>query len=462
MDQLIAGSATALATAIRTKQVSSREVVDAYLQRIEAVNLQLNAVVQLSAETARTQAAKADAALARGELLGPLHGVPMTIKDSLDTAGIISTGGTKGRAAFVPTQDATVVRRLREAGAILLGKTNTPEFTLSFETNNLIYGRTTNPYDSSRTSGGSSGGAAAILAVGGAAFDIGSDYGGSIRLPAHCCGITGIKPTSGRVPRTGHIFPFGGLLDSFQQLGPMARCVDDLNLLLPIIAGPDGIDPFIVPMPLGDPGAVPLKQLRVAFHTDNGIRSPTPETVTVVTHAAEILSATGMPVEEARPRGIEYSYEMARGLWAIDGGAGTRRLLQQAGTTEHTFPYLPDLNDAQPEWGTALDAQISTWAQLRSIMLSFWRDYDVILCPVNAFPALPHGTSDDTFDAFSYTITYNMTGWPGAVVRGGTSPDGLPIGVQIVAPPWREDVALAVAKYLEQQLGAFPTPVLSK
>jgi amidase len=151
MDQLIAGSATALATAIRTKQVSSREVVDAYLQRIEAVNLQLNAVVQLSAETARTQAAKADAALARGELLGPLHGVPMTIKDSLDTAGIISTGGTKGRAAFVPTQDATVVRRLREAGAILLGKTNTPEFTLSFETNNLIYGRTTNPYDSSRT-----------------------------------------------------------------------------------------------------------------------------------------------------------------------------------------------------------------------------------------------------------------------------------------------------------------------
>lgn len=460
MDQLISGSATTLATAIRTKQVSSREVVDDYLRRIEAVNPRLNAVVQVSAETARTQADRADNSLARDELLGPLHGVPMTIKDSLDTAGIISTGGTRGRATFMPARDASVVSRLRSAGAILLGKTNTPEFTLSFETNNLIYGRTINPYDSSRTSGGSSGGAAAILATGGAAFDIGSDYGGSIRLPAHCCGITGIKPTSGRVPRTGHIFPFGGVLDSFQQLGPMARYVDDLNLLLPIIAGPDGIDPFIVPMPLGDPGAVVLKRLRASFHTDNGIRSPTPETATVVRDAAGILAVAGVPLEEARPRGIEYSYETARGLWALDSGAATRRLLQQAGTTEHTFPHLPEPHDAQPVSGAALDAQITIWAQLRSIMLSFWQDYDVILCPVNAFPALPHGTSDDTFDAFSYTITYNVTGWPGVVIRGGTSSDGLPIGVQIIAPPWREDVALAVAKYLEHQLGAFPAPDL--
>ncbi len=456
MDQLIAGSATALAAAIRTKQVSSREVVDAYLQRIKTVNPQLNAVVQLSAETARAQADQADAALARGKLLGPLHGVPMTIKDSLDTAGVISTGGTKGRAACVPTQDATVVARLHAAGAILLGKTNTPEFTLSFETNNLIYGRTSNPYDPSRTSGGSSGGAAAILAAGGAAFDIGSDYGGSIRLPAHCCGMTGIKPTSGRVPRTGHIFPFGGLLDSFQQLGPMARYVEDLNLLLPLITGPDWIDPFIVPMPLGDPAAVQLKQLRVAFHTDNSIRSPTPETATVVRQAATILAEAGMPLEEARPRGIEYSYEMVRELWSLDGGAATRRLLQQAGTTEHTFPHL---NVAHALSGAQLDASITQWSQLRSVMLSFWQDYDVILCPVNAFPALPHGTSDDNLDAFSYTITYNITGWPGAVVRGGTSPDGLPIGVQIIAQPWREDVALAVAKYLEQQLGEFPAPL---
>lgn len=457
MDQLMYASATTLAKAIRTKEVSSKEVVDAYLQRIEAINPKLNAVVQLAVDTARAQARQADAALARGDTTGPLHGVPMTIKDSLDTAGMISSGGTKGRASFVPTEDATVVARLRAAGAILLGKTNTPEFTLSFETSNLIYGRTSNPYDPSRTPGGSSGGAAAIVAAGGSPFDIGSDYGGSIRLPSHCCGITGIKPTSGRVPRTGHIFPFGGILDSFQQLGPMARSVDDLSLLLPLIAGPDWIDPAIVPMPLGKPDAVNLKRLRVAFHTDNGILSPTQETTTVVRKAATILAEEGMRVEEARPNGIEQSYETGMALYFADGGASVRRLLQEAGTTEHSFPWL---SAAQPVTATQLDALITKWYRVRSTMLSFLKNYDVILCPVNAFPAMPHGAEGEDLRAFSYTMTYNLTGWPGAVVRGGTSPDGLPIGVQIVAQPWREDVALAVAGYLEKALGGFQPPTL--
>ena len=457
MDQLMYASATTLAKAIRTKEVSSKEVVDAYLQRIEAINPKLNAVVQLTADTARAQARQADAALARGDTTGPLHGVPMTIKDSLDTAGMISTGGTKGRASFVPTEDATVVARLRAAGAILLGKTNTPEFTLSFETSNLIYGRTSNPYDPSRTPGGSSGGAAAIVAAGGSPFDIGSDYGGSIRLPSHCCGIAGIKPTSGRVPRTGHIFPFGGILDSFQQLGPMARSVDDLSLLLPLIAGPDWIDPAIVPMPLGKPDAVNLKRLRVAFHTDNGILSPTQETTTVVRKAATILAEEGMRVEEAQPNGIEQSYETGMALYFADGGASVRRLLQEAGTTEHSFPWL---SAAQPVTATQLDALITKWYRVRSTMLSFLKNYDVILCPVNAFPAMPHGAEGEDLRAFSYTMTYNLTGWPGAVVRGGTSPDGLPIGVQIVAQPWREDVALAVAGYLEKALGGFQPPTI--
>src|SRR5262245_36613031 len=236
MNELIYGSASALACAIRAKEVSAAEVVQAYIQRIEAVNPQLNAVVQLRAEAAQAEARAADAALARGQIIGPLHGVPMTIKDSLDTAGVITTGGTKGRAAFVPAQDATVVARLRAAGAILLGKTNTPELTLAGETDNLIYGRTNNPYDLSRTPGGSSGGAAAIVAAGGAPFDIGSDTAASIRWPAHCCGIAGIKPTAGRVPRTGHIIPFGlGARDMLTQNGPMARFVEDLSLILPII-----------------------------------------------------------------------------------------------------------------------------------------------------------------------------------------------------------------------------------
>ena len=175
--------------------------------------------------------------------------MPITIKDSLDTAGIISTAGTKGHASFIPQQDATVVARLHAAGAILLGKINTSEITMSYETDNAVYGRTNNPYDLNCTPGGSSGGAAAIIAAGGSPLDIGSDTGGSIRVPSHFCGITGIKPTSGRVPRTGHIPPFGGVLDFLTQLGPMARFVEDLNLVLPIIVSVDGRDPEVIPMP---------------------------------------------------------------------------------------------------------------------------------------------------------------------------------------------------------------------
>jgi len=254
MDELIYASATALAKAIRAKEVSSQEVIHAYLERVEGVNPQLNAVVQLTADMARQHAREADKALARGEVRGPLHGVPMTVKDSLDTAGVITTAGTLGRASFVPAQDATVVARLRAAGAILLGKTNTPELTLSSETDNLVYGRTNNPYDPSLIPGGSSGGAAAIVAAGGSPFDLGSDTGGSIRQPAHFCGIAGIKPTSGRVPRTGHIISFDmGALDALTQIGPMARFVQDLALILPVIAGVDWRDPAVVPMPLGDP-----------------------------------------------------------------------------------------------------------------------------------------------------------------------------------------------------------------
>ncbi|MBI3327509.1 MAG: amidase, partial [Nitrospinae bacterium] len=283
MDELIYASANAIAKAIRDKDVSAVEVVEAHLRRIEAVNPKLNAVVHTIAARARAEARAADQALARREVQGPLHGVPMTIKDSLDTAGVVSTGGTKGRAAYVPEQDATVVARLRAAGAILLGKTNTPELTLAGETDNLVYGRTNNPYDLSRTPGGSSGGAGAIIAAGGSPLDIGSDTGGSIRLPAHFCGIAGIKPTSGRVPRTGHVVPFGmGAVDALTQNGPMARYVEDLALTLPIIAGDDWRDPAIVPMPLGDPNAINVKGLRVAMHTDNGVMAPTPETAVAV------------------------------------------------------------------------------------------------------------------------------------------------------------------------------------
>jgi len=396
--------------------------------------------------------------MARGERWGPLHGVPMTIKDSLDTADMITTGGTKGRASFIPPRDATVVKRLRDAGAILCGKTNTPELTLSFETNNLVYGRTSNPYDVSRTPGGSSGGAAAIVAAGGAPFDIGSDYGGSIRLPAHWSGIAGIKPSAGRVPRTGHIYPFGGLQDSFQQIGPLARSVDDLCFIMPLIAGPDWIDPGVAPMPWLDPEAVDLPSLRVSFHTDNGVVTPTAETKHTVETVARALSPQVRSVAEVRPPGVEESYELCLDLYRWDGGAAVSRLLREAGTTEHTLPWI---TTAQVIPHVQLDALIARWYAFRSRMLSFMERYDAIVCPVNATPALPHGVAAaGTLAPFSYTMTHNVTGWPGTVVRAGTSPEGLPIGVQIVTSPGREDVGLALAKCVETAFGGYQRPRL--
>jgi amidase len=460
---LLYGSASAIARAIRGQQVSVKDVVEAHLERIEAVNSSLNAVVQLAVERALGEARVADQTVHRGDALGPLHGVPMTIKDSLDTAGVISTGGTKGRATYMPREDATVVARLRAAGAILLGKTNTPELTLAGETSNLVYGQTNNPYDLARTPGGSSGGAGAIIAAGGSPFDIGSDTGGSIRLPAHFCGITGIKPTSGRVPRTGHVVPFGlGAVDSLTQNGPMARFVEDLVLILPIIAGVDWRDPSVVPMPMGNPQGIHLRGLRVAMHTDNGIKTPTPETMTAVRAAADALADAGLSIAEQRPVALARAADLANQLSSADGRAWTRRLLGKSGTSE-LHPWLSRrLDEAEPlEVGdfTALLEEVDAY---RSEMLSFFQHYDVILCPVCAFPAPPHGTTMDPEMrlGFSYTGAYNLTGWPGVVVRGGTSPEGLPIGVQVVARPWREDVALAVAQQLETVLGGWQRPSL--
>jgi amidase len=458
-DPLHLSSVRALADAIAKKRLSSEEVVRACLDRIDAVNPKLNAVVQLDRAGALARARELDAALARGDRAGPLHGVPMTIKDSLDTAGMISTGGTMGRKAFVPARDATVVERLRRAGAILLGKTNTPELTLSFETTNLIYGRTSNPYDAARTSGGSSGGAAAIVAAGGAPFDIGSDYGGSIRLPAHFCGVAGIKPSAGRVPRTGHIYPFGGVQDTFQQIGPIARYVDDLALLLPLIMGPDFVDPGIAPLAWNDPADTRPGGLRVAFHTDNGVATPTPDTVSTVRSAADALSGAGVRVTEARPTGLERVMEVGVPAYFWDGGAAIRRLLAAAGTTGSPLAQSPAGPGAPADRVDRILADLEQW---RSGMLGFLREHDAILCPVCASPAMPHGGAEDqaSFPKFSYTFAYNLTGWPAAVVRAGTSAEGLPIGVQVVARPGREDVALAVTRFLERDRGGYRPPPL--
>ena len=463
MGNIIYASAKSMAQAVRDKEVSAVELVEAHLGRIEEVNSALNAVVQLAAERARAEAVEADAALARGESKGALHGVPFTLKDSIDTEGIITTGGTLGRKDFVPGADATVTARLRAAGGILLGKTNTPELTYAGETDNLVYGRTNNPFDLSRAPGGSSGGAGAIVCCGGAAFDIGSDTGGSVRGPAHYCGITGIKPNSGRVPRTGHIVPHSfGAVDSLTQNGPMARYVEDLALILSIISGPDWDDPHIVPMPLGNPADVDISGLRVAFYTDNGLRVPTDEIVAAVRSAANALADAGCLVEEDLPSAIPDNPEISNMLSRGNGQAGARRLLAKYGTTE-THEWMTRLLEKASENVVPVGEYTAVLEQVdayRSAMLGFMERYDVIVCPVSAFAALPHGESmtDENRTGIGYTATYNITGWPSTVVRGGTSPDGLPIGVQVVARPWREDVSLAVAQYLEGVLGGWQKP----
>lgn len=454
---LYSASACRIARAIRTREVSVREVVDACLGRIARVNPSLHAVVELDAEGARREADEADREAAADRWRGPLHGVPMTVKDSFDVAGRISTWGTPGRAKCRPVADATAVARLRAAGAIVLGRTTTSELTVGFEAVNPLHARTCNPWDVARTSGGSSGGAAAIVASGGAAFDIGSDTGGSIRLPAHCCGIAGIRPTSSRVSRAGHAIGPGGSGDLLTQIGPLARRVEDLTLLLRLLAGPDRRDPFVAPVPLPEPDAATLRGLRVALMVDNGIATPDAAVVASTRAAADALARAGANVEERRPPGVEETDTLFPGVFFLDGGAGVARLLEACGTRveDSSLASLVRLPARSAEHRVRV---LERWDRFRTALLTWSETVDLVVSPPNAHAALPHGESEAHLAAFSYTMTWNLAGWPGAVVRAGTSSEGLPIGVQLVAPPWREDVALAAAACVEQALGGYRPP----
>ncbi len=460
MNELCQLSASAMALVVRKKEVSSVELIDAHLEQIERVNPVLNAVVLSAADRAREEAKAADIATGRGGELGPLHGVPMTIKDCFDTAGLITTGGTLGHKERVPEHDAPAVARLRAAGGIMLGKTNIPEFCLAFETDNLIYGRTNNPHNLEHVPGGSSGGEAAIIACGGSPLGLGSDLGGSVRVPAHCCGIVGLKTTTGRVPQTGYWPPVPPWTVRANSIGPLARHVDDLILALPILAGPDGHDPVAVSIPIRHPAENRIENLKMAMHTANGLVTPDAATSGVIAQAASLLETAGCIVDERVPPGMEGVLDLFMGLFAIDDGKFLYDRLQEAGTTE-THQMLTGLLQgcAAENAGTEdIIGLLSSWHHYQQRIVEFMRGYDAIICPVNAYPALPHGDTFDNMPAFSYTYAYNLMGWPAVVLRGGTSPDGLPIGVQIVAPAWCEDVALAIGKFLETELEKWPMP----
>lgn len=458
-----AASAAAIAAAVRAGTLRAADAVDASLRRLAEVNGTLNAVVAVRADGAREDAARADAEAARGAWRGPLHGVPMTVKDSLDAAGLVATAGTLGRADHVPARDATVVARLRAAGAVLIGKTNTPELTIGVETDNLVHGLTRNPYDPARTAGGSSGGSAAAVAAGIVPFDVGSDTAGSLRWPSHCCGVTCLKPTTGRVPRTGHALPPGlGAIDVLTQLGPVARRVEDLALLLPILCGPDGIDPQVVPMPM--PGPADLAGLRVAVHLDTGVATAGDAVADVVREAAAVLAAAGAVVERVAPPSLARLHRLSAEIRNTDGRAWLRRLVTAAGTMRlHPF-VAGTLEGIAPVSATVLVELLEEADRLRAQLLDFGASYPLLLSPVAARAAAPHGEWTRMLGRgeLSFTQGWNLAGWPAAVVRAGTDPDGLPIGVQLVAPPWCESRVLAAAREIEARLGGWrPAPTSS-
>lgn len=463
MNDLLGSSATRLAARIRERQISSVELVQAHLDQITRVNSQIRAAVEVFAERALEQARRADSAKGRAAPTGPLHGVPFSVKNSIEYEGTRCTAGTWGRReAAASTEDAAVVARLRAAGAIPIAQTNLPDLLFAFESDNLLFGATNNPYSLTRTSGGSSGGEAALIAACGSPCGLGSDAAGSVRVPAAFCGIASIKPTSGRLPRTGHVPAAGGWIEALWQIGPMARHVEDLGTMMTLLIGGDGVDPSVIDAPFRDPRPIPLTDLRVAFYTDNGFAPATPQVAQVVRAAARELESACASVEDARPACLADAYDLEMKLIGPDGGDSLRAYLQDAGS-DRLHPLLCGWLDKLEPYRTDLRGLGGYWAEwdrYRAEMTAFLRRFDVIVCPAYTQTALPHGASilDENFRGFSYTMAYNVAGWPAAVVRCGESTDGLPIAVQVVARPYREDVALAVALRLEAAFGGWKPP----
>ncbi|MGO9127978.1 MAG: amidase [Terriglobales bacterium] len=470
MTELTFLSAVSMAQQIREKKVSPVELMEAHLARIESENPRLNAFVQVDATRARERARQAEDAVMRKQKLGPLHGVPLSIKSSIEVSGLRHEAGTRMRAGLVAERDAPLVARLREAGAIILGTTNTPELLMAWETDNLLYGRTNNPWDLSRTPGGSSGGEAAAIASGCSAGGVGSDGGGSIRVPAHFSGICGLKPTPGRIPATGHFPTSVGPFALLGVVGPMARTVADLKVLYEVMQGPDDGDPSATPVALRWPSKKDLRGLRIGYFEHDDRTPVTSETRAAVRTAAEGLKRAGFTVEPFRPAGLEPARQLWWQFFGIAGGMLLGPMTR--GREEELSPILKEFSswvDAEPSH--TAQSLLDTWIQrdvMRMQVFEQMRDYPVLLCPVAAIPAFRHGERSwkidgktvQYLDAWSYTEWFNLLGTPAAVVPVGQSPEGLPIGVQISARPWQEELVLEVAAAVEQACGNWRKPPL--
>ncbi|GGF20670.1 amidase [Williamsia phyllosphaerae] len=454
-DALIFRDATDLAELIRTRRVSVVEVVQAHLDRIDAVDPAINAVVTVN-ENALSAARAADADLAAGHDVGPLHGVPFTVKDSIDTAGVMTQRGSPIFAGRTPDTDATSVARMRAAGGILLAKTNLPEFSYSTESDNLLTGRTNNPWNLDRTPGGSSGGESAAIAAGMSPLGLGTDLAISVRGPAAQTGITALKPTHGRIPMTG-VWPRVPRRD--WHVGPMAHTVRDLALAYSVMSGPDGHDAFADTPARFDTGigTGDGRQLRVGWFTDSGLGPVDPEVAATVRSAALALRESGAHVEPVTIEALQRDNPL---YWFDKQHVMELKpaMAEVVSGHEHEMFTMSRGMLATPD--TAIEDYVAAeqaFERIRDGYSEYFTRFDAVLLPVLPVPAHRHGASylvvdGQTVDAThvqSYTVQFNITGMPALSMRFGTSSDGLPIGVQIAAARHAESTVLTVAALLE-------------
>jgi Asp-tRNA(Asn)/Glu-tRNA(Gln) amidotransferase A subunit family amidase len=453
-----------IAAAIRSKQISPVEFMLANRKSSRESLARLNAFVHLSHE-ADVQAFAAESAVMRGDPIGPLHGVPLTIKSCIDVAGWPCPAGSILRMGYIPKQDAPLVSRLKSAGAILLGNTNVPEFLMAYETDNVTEGKTSNPWNLEYSAGGSSGGEAAAIAAGISAGGVGSDGGGSIRVPAHFCGICGLKPTPGRIPITGHFPPGAGAFSWIGVVGPLARSVADLRLLFEVMSGPDPGDALSAPVPQRTYKENDLRSVRIGILESDALGSATAETLAFVDRAAKLLAAQNFIVEPFRPSGLDRALE----LWWFFFGPVIGSLLRKSfsGHEELISPILRDyLAYATPGDPITLNQFMKACTDrdlLRAEILQQMKDTPILLSPVSAMPAFRHGEGNylpgtGYRDTMRFSQWLNLAGFPGASVPMGLSSDGLPIGIQVIGRPFEDELVLAVAEAIERARGPWQPP----
>jgi Asp-tRNA(Asn)/Glu-tRNA(Gln) amidotransferase A subunit family amidase len=468
MSELVMEPAIRLLEMLRARDVSVMELAEAYIAQIERLNPQLNAFADFDAKRVRAQACGIDAVAM--EERGPLHGLPVTVKASIATAGYKCEIGSLNHKDEIPREDAVVVARLREAGALILGTTNCPEFLMAYETDNRLYGQTRNPWDLERTPGGSSGGESAAIAAGMSAAGLGSDSGGSVRVPAHFTGICSLKPTPGRIPGRGHLPPCVGPFATPGAIGPMARTMADVELMFRTLSGQDDADPSSPPVALRERSLSELRKNRIGFFEDDGLTPVTAETRIAVRKAAAVLREAGFCVEPFQPRTLE----QLRKLWwtfFVQCGAMFYEPEVRSGR-ENLSPIFREFLEIAERTGplSATDL-LNAWAELdllRAKTLEEMREYPVLLCPVASVPAWKHGERKwmidgqavEYLDAVKYTQWFNTLGAPAAVVPVGHSAEGLPIGVQIAARPFEDEVALGVAGIVDRAFG-FLAPAMA-